>query len=338
VDPGVIELQRDVLRLGHPLRVKLHGMSMHPLIRAGDVVVVRSVPWTALRRGDVAYYERECRLVAHRVMVAPFDEDAPLITKGDTLSNYDPPARPEQLIGRVEAIERNGRAISLVGRRFWVQRLAAEWSGPYSALFWKVAAVRRRILRGMLRVPAYRSYRRRTNPVSPTLRPYRDDDLDSLANCVWDLRRRLNFAQARGWLQGYLEELRSTGATVWVTDDGRRLVGMASWLVEGRDARMVDWYVHPLARGLGWGKLFLSKAISQTTEQGAHSLTLAIPPDAAAAKNLLRKAGGRKQFESTVVAPPGILSSSGGSEEVWTFDLRLHAVPNEDEIERPSPV
>jgi RimJ/RimL family protein N-acetyltransferase/translation initiation factor IF-1 len=298
--PGLIELQREQLKTGYPLRARLYGMSMYPIIRPGDVVQVRPVEWTALRRGDILYYERECRLVAHRVMVPAFDDAAPIIAKGDTLENFDPPILPEQLMGRVEALERGSRIISLVDRRArGVQRLAAELSGPYSSLFWKVAALRRRILRKMLAIPAYRRARRRSASEDVTVRPYLLADADHLANCLWDLQPRLNFAQMRDWTARRIEELNQQDVAVRVVEERKRIVGVAALHPpdEGGIAWLTDGYLHPLVRGLGYGIRLLSTLEREAQEAGGRELITVIAEDSPAAQRLLRKLGWRKSAE-----------------------------------------
>jgi GNAT superfamily N-acetyltransferase len=321
LDPGLIELQREVLGMGHPLRVKLHGMSMYPAIRPGDVGVIRAIEWTRLRRGDIAYYEREGRLLAHRVLVPPLDADAPLVTKGDTLPNYDPPALPAQLLGRVEEIERGNRRYSLSeGRGFRLQRVAAELSRPYSALFWKVAALRRRWLRAALRYPLFRARRRKSRSDAPEMRPYRDGDLDALANCMWDLRLDLNFAQARDWTQRKVESLAEAGAALRVLHDGRRIVGAFATAERNEEFWLLELYLHPLVRGFGWGDMALAEAERRARESGAKEALCRIPADARAAAGLMTKRGWRKSPRVDFPPCEGFQRVDGAT-ELWRIAL-----------------
>ena len=306
VDPGLIELQRAALETGHPLRVILHGMSMFPFIRSGDAVVIEVAPWSDLRRGDVIYYERDCRLIAHRVLVAPIDVSAPAVTKGDTLLTLDPPVLPAQLIGRVTAVERNGRAHSLRrGPGRLAQRLAAEISFPWSRAFWRVAAVRRRIVRSLILVPALRSRRRLSAPPA-SIRPYRDSDLDMLANCLWDLRPRLGFAVLREGLGVEIQDRTACGETLLVAEDGRRIVGAGLVSKALPDSsRGIDLYVHPLARGCGTGERLLDALVMAAKGAGAVRLEFTIPASSRAARSLLRKRGARPSDGSLPSGPSG---------------------------------
>jgi hypothetical protein len=75
------------------------------MIRVGDVV--RVVSLERPRVGDVILRELAGRWVVHRVRrVKPA-----VVTRGDASPVFDPPAGPESLHGRVEAIKWSGRWI-----------------------------------------------------------------------------------------------------------------------------------------------------------------------------------------------------------------------------------
>ncbi len=109
-------------------RVRLHvrGTSMAPWLGPGDVLVVEPVRAGALRPGDlVVRCDGETCLV-HRLIA--YDARRGLwYTKGDDVSNLDPPLPSKNLVGRVVAVERNGRRQELSTRRAaTVGRLLAE--------------------------------------------------------------------------------------------------------------------------------------------------------------------------------------------------------------------
>jgi signal peptidase I len=88
------------------------GSSMLPTIRPGDVLEVHRESMGGISIGDVVVFEREARLVTHRVvekLTKP--ERTLLITRGDALRAPDPPVSPEELLGRVTAILRGGRRL-----------------------------------------------------------------------------------------------------------------------------------------------------------------------------------------------------------------------------------
>jgi hypothetical protein len=93
-------------------RIRVAGTSMLPSIRPADVLHIRSVDITRVRRDDVVLFEMGRRLFAHRVVHADSRGfERVLITRGDMHSHDDPPVTEAQLLGRVEAQVRNGTAM-----------------------------------------------------------------------------------------------------------------------------------------------------------------------------------------------------------------------------------
>lgn len=85
------------------------GMCMHPTIRTGDVVRVR--PAGELRPGDIAVYRRGGSFICHRVLRV---SEGQIITRSDRNRGHaDAPVAPEDLLGVVVQVTRNGRPVSL---------------------------------------------------------------------------------------------------------------------------------------------------------------------------------------------------------------------------------
>ncbi len=84
---------------------------MFPLIRPGDLLTV--APVTALRRGDVLLSQRDDgKWVCHRLIRSTADS---VSLRGDALSSVDRPVPRDAVLGRVIAIERDGRVRRLDG-------------------------------------------------------------------------------------------------------------------------------------------------------------------------------------------------------------------------------
>ena len=123
-----------ILSRGNGLRVRARGWSMYPFIRHGDVIEVEPVEASAVRVGDVIFCRDEVdRFVTHRVVKrGKAHSQGALVTKGDWTSRADPLVHPEQVLGRVVAIERGAKRIRLNTR---MQRLTQVlWAriSPYS--------------------------------------------------------------------------------------------------------------------------------------------------------------------------------------------------------------
>ena len=109
------ELSKEILNKRNCLRFQASGMSMYPAIRDGDILYVRPLNCAMARVGDVIFYKSKAeQLTAHRVIKKVFNTDKKVfIIRGDSNIDRGEEATLEQILGRVEAIERNGRKIIL---------------------------------------------------------------------------------------------------------------------------------------------------------------------------------------------------------------------------------
>jgi signal peptidase I len=102
----------DMLTSGHAVRFTAPGHSMHPVIRNGDVLMVVPLERPA-QLGDILLYRDAAgRPVAHRLIGFAAEGGGPtLILKGDSAAAPDLPVHLSKVLGRVFAIERDGRPI-----------------------------------------------------------------------------------------------------------------------------------------------------------------------------------------------------------------------------------
>lgn len=136
------ELMAEVVRDVGSANVRVTGFSMLPSIHPGDVLTVRRHAIDELTPGQVVLFSRNGKLIAHRIIQISGEH---LITRGDSVPSCDPPVRIGDVVGRVEAISRNGRQID--SRNSFRRRIAAtamrrsEWC---TRLFLRATAVTRR--------------------------------------------------------------------------------------------------------------------------------------------------------------------------------------------------
>lgn len=106
-----VELSNEILACGCKLRFRAKGGSMHPFIRDGDILVIAPIDAWKISLGDVIFHRiKGGGVAAHRV-IKKFFQGGKLIfiTKGDSSSGYGDKVLLEEVLGRVIAIERNGR-------------------------------------------------------------------------------------------------------------------------------------------------------------------------------------------------------------------------------------
>jgi signal peptidase I len=93
--------------------IPISGDSMLPLIRHGDRVRLK-YGTDGIERGEVIVFRQGQGLVAHRVLSsAAGDSGLHFLTKGDNVLRADSPVAADDVLGRVLAIKRGARQMSL---------------------------------------------------------------------------------------------------------------------------------------------------------------------------------------------------------------------------------
>ena len=83
------------------------GISMLPTLWPRDCLTIQSYNFQEAETGDLVLYARSGRLFVHRVMrKCRLDEKKSLITRGDCMTEEDPPVQEKDLLGKVTAIHR----------------------------------------------------------------------------------------------------------------------------------------------------------------------------------------------------------------------------------------
>jgi signal peptidase len=109
-----IELAEEILRSFGDLQFVARGASMLPAIYPGDVLVIARSPNARVRGGQVVLASRDGRFFAHRVVGKTNAGGRHLVfTRGDALTEDDPPVADADLLGRVTAVIRGGRRIEV---------------------------------------------------------------------------------------------------------------------------------------------------------------------------------------------------------------------------------
>jgi signal peptidase I len=116
-DAAFVEVATDLLRRGHSVRFRAKGGSMHPTIREGEAITVAPVEPAAIRCGDVMLYCSGRGVTAHRVtrVVRGADGALAFIPRGDSSTTRDEPVDQSAVLGRVVAVERDGRTVDPTG-------------------------------------------------------------------------------------------------------------------------------------------------------------------------------------------------------------------------------
>ncbi len=111
------ELSAEMLRSGLALRFQAHGSSMQPLVRDGDVLLVRPVTPAQVHVGDVVlYHGAPGQVVVHRVVRRLRGRgECRFVVQGDAVPRPDGAIPAAQIYGRVAVLERDGVPFALDG-------------------------------------------------------------------------------------------------------------------------------------------------------------------------------------------------------------------------------
>jgi hypothetical protein len=113
----------DVARIAESLAARgrvplcVHGTSMMPWVRPGDIAMIRAACAEELSCGHVVLFRRNDSLFVHRIVEkkGPLDS-AQIFVKGDAHPTSDGLMEQGELLGRVVWLYRNGRRIDLEAR------------------------------------------------------------------------------------------------------------------------------------------------------------------------------------------------------------------------------
>ena len=103
------ELASEVLRSSGKLRLSVTGWSMLPTIWPGDTLMIDRAEIGAVSEGDIVLCARDQRFAAHRLLT---NNASMIVTRGDAMSQPDPPVSNCDLLGKVAFIMRNGKCIA----------------------------------------------------------------------------------------------------------------------------------------------------------------------------------------------------------------------------------
>ncbi len=108
------ELATEVLQTSGKLTLQVTGWSMLPTIFPGDTLIVERCSAASTREGDIVLVSRDGRIFVHRLLekTCESERSSSIRTRGDSMPTIDPPVKEQQLLGRVAAIERNGKRIT----------------------------------------------------------------------------------------------------------------------------------------------------------------------------------------------------------------------------------
>ena len=105
----LIDLVRGVVSAGGSLWIQVTGISMNPLVREGDSVLLTALARPA-RRGDVLFLDAPGQPLLHRVRRL---RDGMIVTRGDAAGTDDVPVSPSACVAHALAVRRESVTVAL---------------------------------------------------------------------------------------------------------------------------------------------------------------------------------------------------------------------------------
>ena len=102
-------LAAEILQAAGKVTLAARGYSMLPALWPGDLLHIEAISFDRVRPGDIVLYRRWERFFIHRVLCKSnkAESDRPsLVTRGDSMTGFDAPVFPEELLGRVVSVQR----------------------------------------------------------------------------------------------------------------------------------------------------------------------------------------------------------------------------------------
>jgi signal peptidase I len=116
---AAIETLLDLLKRGNSAEISASGYSMFPTLRPGDRVLVNPLTENLPPvPGDILIVRNDDILILHRLLEIGKNNNGEtvFITRGDSMTEPDPPAGNDQVIGTADSFRRNNRRMSLRSR------------------------------------------------------------------------------------------------------------------------------------------------------------------------------------------------------------------------------
>lgn len=120
----LLNLTRELLGSGLKVRIVLKGYSMFPFLAPGNYGLVAQCVPEKLKIGDVVAYERDKKIILHRVwMVQQNQYGVFIVCRGDAQKDFDKAILGTEIIGSLDGYQKWGRNFRAAGFRAWVFRL-----------------------------------------------------------------------------------------------------------------------------------------------------------------------------------------------------------------------
>lgn len=316
-----LKLSNEILNKGNNLRFQAKGLSMHPFIKNGEVIEIKPISSSEIEIGDIVFYRSSWGgMVAHRVIRKQQKaEKVILLTKGDSVPVSDEEIYPEQVLGKVIAIERNGSKIILnKGLLNKFKSLVWVKISPHSWWIYPIFGKFKQIVFCLIRlfmqfIQKFRFYRilaRKILLKNVSLREATTDD-NFLLSQFYGYIKPEELGEFSEIIQKNKNEFKNP-TTQFIALKGEEIIGsvvVVDFLKETVDSRKdtyyEGWWIFGLLvrfryRRLGIGERLIKVALDRAVQEDASEVKLLVFEKAKPAIKLYQKLGFKQVFMSAL--------------------------------------
>lgn len=122
----LLDFAEILLENNHQLSFSMRGNSMYPMLKSGDVGIVKKCSIADIQIGDIIVFKQNGKLVAHRLVKIIVNNGTHLlVTKGDKNMHPDKPFTVEAFIGKVCSFQRRNKKRRLESPKMKLNRFIA---------------------------------------------------------------------------------------------------------------------------------------------------------------------------------------------------------------------
>jgi RimJ/RimL family protein N-acetyltransferase len=304
----LLELSRAFLENGKSVRFQAKGWSMRPSIQDGDFVVVSPIENSSTKIGDVVFYSTAGnRVVVHRVINKyKKDGSVTIVIKGDVCLGSPERVNSQDVLGKVVAIERNGREKRLDTKLSRLTGLLLAGMSSFSHWIYPIGSIAKHSGRGLLgkileelqSLKLYRSSVRKLIKESVHYKIATPEDASSLSK-LYRYTERSGLENPTDALSEQFKKPEDCGYWFVAKRKGRIIGSVTLSEFSGKDYPYIGWWLFGMLvnwryRGMGIGKKLTRMAMEAALEHGASEIKLFVFEDAKPANSLYQKAGFRR--------------------------------------------
>ena len=305
---NLLKLSSDLLEMETSIRFQAKGFSMRPFIQDGDLITVSPLLNYSIKVGDVVLYKTaDDRAIVHRaIRKTRKDNRTIFFIKGDAAFGQPEKVNAARVLGRVTAIERNGRKRKLDTKLYRIICLFFAGLSPFSRWIYPIGSkVKHKgrkhlgvILEKLQSLKLYGFLAKKLVKENIRYKIATSDDASSLS-LLYRYNQQPELGNPTNALYEQLKNPKQSGYWLVAKQKDAVIGGVTLSKSEESDYPHAGWWLFGMKvnwryRRMGIGEKLTNMAADIAAKHGASEIKLLVFEDAKPANNLYRKSGFRQ--------------------------------------------